>query len=384
MKNSELAQVKGIMKYKEELNKVKPLTQDTYTIAEAAEYFQCARSQVKGYHSNYKDIFGDTIVVEGKKGHQRTIISKDGMYLMAILLSNKSLVARELFNRVLPLVEGEEQITLDETAATVETVDEPVKENKAKIDNVIKFEDIKKAKEDKEIVECLKVTVGPTGIDVSPVKMTKKEAEKLVSETEDKLGHSNSFEEMLNSVAEKILNDILEAKIEDDEKVDTLKSCNCENCSTERLDEITYKTKLDMLNTISVLETQKVITEKYLKICDLLEVDKHEAKIMIQNFIIDSSRDIDNDILNYLMEQEKIKRCKQIGIINESIKLLAEEKYDNLKEAYLVIAQEMRYVLGMDFTKIVEDEQYNKFVESIIDLKEFDAAITIIRQILID
>lgn len=387
MKNSELAQVKGIMKYKEELNKIKPLTQDTYTVAEAAEYFRCAKSQIKGYHNSYRDIFGDTIIVEGEKGKQKTIISKDGMFLMAILLSKKSSLAKELFDRVLSLLFGEEQVTLEETAATVELEEEPIKANKIRTDNLIKFEDIKKAKEDNELVECLKVEIGPEGIDVSPIKMTKKEADKLVSETESELGQNDSFEDMLDALANKIVNDIFGSEEDDEEledEVDTLKSCNCKNCLDEKFDEACHDAKLTLLKTNAVLDMQKLTTKRYLEICDLLGVDKFEASIMIQNFIVNPNKDIDVEILNYLTDRKIMKRHKEIGIIEESIKLLSEEKYDNLEEAYLVLAQEMRYVLGQDLRDSIRSGNYNILAEAIVNMDEFDKAMIIINQILID
>lgn len=67
-----------------------------------------------------------------------------------------------------------------------------------------------------------------------------------------------------------------------------------------------------------------------------------------------------------------------MGIIQESVRLLAEEKFDNLKEAYIVLAQEMRYELGQDLTEFARQEEYSELVKVIVINNEFCSAMNII------
>lgn len=390
MKNSELARLEGIMKYKEELNKIKPLTQDTYTVEEAAKYFLCARSQVKGYHSNYKDIFGDTIVVEGSTGKQRTIISKDGMYLMAILLSKKSIVAKELFDKVLSLVSGEKQESFEEVASTVENVtkEKEEKDTTVKTDNVVNFEDLKKIKESKDAqnkeVKCIELSIGPDGIKVNPVKMKKKDADKLAKETIDKMNSENELDAMLanfaNSIFEGIVGQATEESLED--IAEPLRDCQCEECLSEEYNKACHAADLNKLALHSTLDLQLIVTEKYLNICNLLGIDEVDASILIQKSIVERSEDIDKDILNYLTKKKEKENIKKLGILKESVKLLAEEKFDSEKEAYMALAQEMRYFTGSDLTALVEEECYTTILAKIIETNEFEKAMIIIHQFL--
>lgn len=378
MKNSELVKLEGIMKYKEELHKIKPLTQETYTVEEAAKYFSCARSQVKGYHNNYKDVFGDTIIVEGSAGKQRTIISKDGMYLMAILLSKKSIIAKELFDKVLSLVSGEEQESFNEVASTVEVNKE---KTTTKNDSVVNFEDLKKIKESKDAenkeVKCIEVSIGSDGIKVNPVKMKKKDADKLAKETIDKMNSEDRIESMLANIANSIFEDIIGQTDEESEE-----DCQCEECLSENYNKACHAADLDRLALNATLDLQAITTEKYLTICNLLGIDEIDAAILVQNAIVNYSENIDKDILNYLTQRKEKENVKKLGILKESVKLLAEEKFDSLKEAYMVLAQEMRYFIGADLTELVEEECYTTILAKILEKDEFESAMIVIHQFL--
>lgn len=370
MKNTELVQVKGIMEFKEELEKVKPLTLEKYTITEAAKYFGCAKSQIKGYHTNYRDLFGDNIVVEGVEGRQKTIINKDAMFLMAILLNKKSKVAEQVFKNVLNLVINKDQVTLDEVAATVkeEAYNKEEKEVTSKTNNVINIEDLRKAKKDSDTLTCIKVKITPEGTEITPVELKNKEAKQLMKNK--KFNPKNEIPEELVDLLSGIASEIAGTFEEE--------SCRCPECLEEELVEAYHEADMEKLLVQSTLETEVIFTKNYMEKCELLGMDKLDAAIMIQSSIINGDMNIDSKILNYLIDEKRAKINKDMGIIQESVRLLAEEKFDSLKEAYIVLAQEMRYELGQDLTEFARQEEYSELVKVIVANDEFCSAMNII------
>lgn len=370
MKNTELVQVKGILDYKNELNKVKALVQETYTYREAAQYFKCAQSQVSGYCHNYKELFGDHITLDETGSRKVAKLDNDAMFLLALLLNKKSPVSKVVFDNVLNLVINKDQITLDEVAATVkeETYDKEEKEVTSKTNNVINIEDLRKAKEDSDTVTCLKVKITPEGTEITPVELKKKEAKKLVKNK--KFDPENEMPEKLEDLLSGIASQIVGTFEEE--------SCRCPECLEEELIEACHEADMEKLLVQSTLETEVIFTKNYMEKCELLGMDKLDSAIMIQSSIINGDMDIDSKILNYLIDEKKAKINKDMGIIQESVRLLAEEKFDNLKEAYMVLAQEMRYELGQDLTEFARQEEYSELVKVIVINNEFCNAMNII------
>lgn len=388
MKNTELVKVKGIMKFKGELDKVKPLTLERYTVPEAAQYFGCARSQIKGYHNNYRTLFGNNIVVEGPEGKQRTVLNKDAMFLMAILLNNKSKVAEQTFKNVLTLLLNEkaeenketakdaikeEQMTLDEVATTVEdkVCEKEEKEINSKVNNVINIEDLKKAKKESVDMTCLKINITPEGTRITPIELSKKEAKDFMKN--NKFNSAEEMPEELKNLFSNIASRIAEQFSDDEE------TCRCPECLEEEFTEASHTADMQKLLAQSTLETEVVITENYMKKCEILGVNKLEAAIMIQESIIDGDLDIDSKILDYLIKEKSSRITRDIGVIKESMYLLAEEKFDNLQDAYIILAQEMRYELGKDLTELAKQGQYNDLVKTIVVNDEFCSAMNIIQ-----
>ena len=381
MKNTELIKVEGILNYKEELNKVKELTQEKYTVKEAAEYFGCAKSQIKGYYTNYRDVFGDTIKVEGINGKQRTIISQDGMFLLAILLNKKTKVSEETFNNVLAKVVGQ-QMSMDETAATKETVKE------SKKDNMIDFEDLKKKKENKSKNDASSIKIS-----VTPIKITKENMDKIIKDANEELDNMDYIPEEikdmlrseLNSTAERIKKGFKAEEVinnitnELNEETD---SCRCEECLEQDFNEMAYEAAVTRLELEVNLDCQAVYTARYKEICSLLGIDDLEASIMIQRSIVSKDSDIDKDILFHLIDEKSMEIKKKMGTIKQSVELLAEEKCDSIEEAYMLLVQELRYVIGKNLTELVKEKRYDEITKTIVINKEFENAMAIIHNYL--
>lgn len=361
MKNTELVKLKGIMKYKEELNKVKPLTQDIYTVAEAAKYFSCAKSQIKGYHTNYKEVFGDTITVEGTQGKQRTLISKDGMFLMSILLSKKSKVAEEAFNRVKELVfnkeENAEQISMDEIASTKE---------KIATDNILNFSDLKAKKEKKkkeELVEITEIELTEEGPRAVTKKITREELEKRNEESKKRL--ASFFENIFSNIQE----NEEEGYYEEDEE------CDCPDCLENELNKYIHKSNLERLSLKHTLDGQITVTKSYKEICSILGIDDLTASIMIQKYILDTEKDIDMMILNHLVEQKIEEKERKEGSLYYSMELLTIEKFnENKEDAYIHLVNELKYIIGRDLSMYVIEHEYERLISKIVKLNAYEDA----------
>lgn len=376
MKNTELVQVKNIMDYKEELNKVKKLTKDKYTVAEAAEYFGCTKSQIKGYHTNYRDIFEGKVTVEGDTGRQKTIINKDGMYLMAILLNKRSRVAQKLFDNVLALIEGQKQLSIDEAAATTATEEEKQTSDinndkemkvKSKKENVITFEDLKKKKsKNDDAIECLKFELTEFGPKIEKVKMSKKEVEKELPKELKRI--FDEIDKELSKSLNKTNND--------------LRDCKCPECLEQELLECCHEADMQKLLAESTLDMEVILTERYMKKCEILGVDRLEAAIMIQSSIVDGEVNIDSKILDYLVNEKTLEIEKKTSVLKLSIELLAEEKCESIEEAFTLFAQEMRYVTGERLERYLKDKNYDKLLRRVVVNNEFDYALNVIREYL--
>lgn len=359
MKNTELVKVKNILKHKGILNEVKELAEDKYTIKEAAKYFACATSQVKGYLTNYKDVFGDNIQKEIPVGKAKEVltINKDGMFLLAILLGKKSKVAEEVFNKVNELVEKDsdvQQITMDEVASAVE------KEKKIKTDNVIDFNDLKERKANKEeMVEVPELELTPEGIKVVMKKITKKELERRHAESKEKI----------NELFESILEDIREYE-EDEEDV-----CNCPDCLEEEINEHIHQVNLEKIHLKHTLDAQLLITSRYKEICELLDIDDLTSSIMIQQFVLNNDYNIDEMILDHLVKRKEEENEKKVGSLYHSIELLAIEKFDENKEdAYLHLVNELKYIIGRDLSAYINERCYDRLLKKLVKLNAYEDA----------
>lgn len=381
MKNTELVKVEGILNYKEELDKVKKLTRKEYTVKEAAEYFNCTKSQIKGYHTNYRDLFGDLIRVEGVNGKQRTIISQDAMFLLAILLNKKTKVSEKTFKNVLARVVGQ-QMSMDETAATKET------EKKTNKDNVIDFEDLKKKIESKSETDMPSIKIKMIPLN----KLTKEKLDAMAKDAQVKLDNMKyipkEIKDMLNSALQDSVERIekginLEEKLNNiiNELDETDDSCRCEECLEQEFNEMAHEAAITRLELEANLDCQVAYVARYKEICSLLGVDDLEASIMIQRSIV-KGHDIDKDILFHLIDEKSMEIRKKMGIIKQSVELLAEEKCDSIKEAYMLLVQELRYTLGKDLTELVTKKEYDEITKTIIINKEFENVMAIIHNYL--
>lgn len=359
MKNTELVKVENILKHKGILNEVKKLELDKYTIKEAARYFACATSQVKGYLTNYKDVFGNTVQKEIPVGKTKELltINKDGMFLLAILLGKKSRTAEEVFNKVNELVEKNsdiQQVTMDEVVSAIE------KENKVKTDNVIDFNDLKERKANKEeMVEIPELELTPEGLKVVMKKITKKELEKRHEESKEKI----------NQIFENILNDIKEYEDEEDDK------CNCPDCLKEEINQHIHETNLEKIHLKHTLDAQLLITKRYKEICELLDIDDLTSSIMIQRFVLNNDYNIDEMILNHLVKQKEEENERKIGSLYHSMELLAIEKFDESKEdAYIHLVNELKYIIGRDLSAHVNERCYDRLLTQIVKLNAYEDA----------
>ena len=363
MKNTELIKVEGILKYEGELNKVKLLEQDKYTVKEAAEYFGCASSQVKGYITNYKDVLGDNIYKEIPKDKKIEVImiNKTGMYLLALLLGKRSRISEKLFNVVNDLVEKEtskcEQITMKEIAST--------KESK----KVVSLEELKekKAKQEEEMIEVPELEMTEDGPKFVIKKITKKEYEDRQAEAKEKI--SQIFDEIFSELEE-----------EDEDEFNEEESCTCAECLEEELNLAIHESNMLKLKARTTLDMQLTITKSYKKICDVLGIDELESSILIQDYITNGEeKDIDRAILNHLVNEKLLIEDKKVGSLNYSMNLLAIEKFDESEEdAYLHLANEMKYVIGKDLTELVVKHNYKEVLTTIVRLKAFEEAQAVI------
>lgn len=361
MKNTELIKVEGILKYEGELNKVKLLEQDKYTVKEAAEYFGCASSQVKGYITNYKDVLGDNVYKEIPKDKKKEVImiNKTGMFLLALLLGKRSRISEKLFNVVHDLVEKEtskcEQITMKEIAST--------KESK----KVVSLEELKekKAKQEEEMIEVPELEMTEDGPKFVIKKITKKEYEDRQTEAKEKI--SQIFDEIFSELEE------------DEDEFDEEESCTCAECLEEELNLAIHESNMMKLRARTTLDMQLRITKSYKEICEVLGMDELESSILIQDYITNGDEDIDRAILNHLVNEKLLIEEKQVGSLNYSMNLLAIEKFDESEEdAYLHLANEMKYVIGKDLTELVVKHNYKEVLTIIVRLKAFEEAQAVI------
>ena len=361
MKNTELIKVEGILKYEGELNKVKLLEQDKYTVKEAAEYFGCASSQVKGYITNYKDVLGDNVYKEIPKDKKKEVImiNKTGMFLLALLLGKRSRISEKLFNVVHDLVEKEtskcEQITMKEIAST--------KESK----KVVSLEELKekKAKQEEEMIEVPELEMTEDGPKFVIKKITKKEYEDRQTEAKEKI--SQIFDEIFSELEE------------DEDEFDEEESCTCAECLEEELNLAIHESNMMKLRARTTLDMQLRITKSYKEICEVLGMDELESSILIQDYITNGDEDIDRAILNHLVNEKLLIEEKQVGSLNYSMNLLAIEKFDESEEdAYLHLANEMKYVIGKDLTDLVVKRNYKEVLTTIVRLKAFEEAQAVI------
>ena len=361
MKNTELIKVEGILKYEGELNKVKLLEQDKYTVKEAAEYFGCASSQVKGYITNYKDVLGDNVYKEIPKDKKKEVImiNKTGMYLLALLLGKRSRISEKLFNVVNDLVEKEtskcEQITMKEIAST--------KESK----KVVSLEELKekKAKQEEEMIEVPELEMTEDGPKFVIKKITKKEYEDRQTEAKEKI--SQIFDEIFSELEE------------DEDEFDEEESCTCAECLEEELNLAIHESNMMKLRARTTLDMQLRITKSYKEICEVLGMDELESSILIQDYITNGDEDIDRALLNHLVNEKLLIEEKQVGSLNYSMNLLAIEKFDESEEdAYLHLANEMKYVIGKDLTELVVKHNYKEVLTTIVRLKAFEEAQAVI------
>lgn len=365
MKNTELVRVQGIMNYKEELNKVKPVEQEKYTIKEAAQYFGCASSQVKGYITNYKDVFGDMIRKESTATKPKEIItiSADGMFLLALLLGKRSRVSEKVFNIVNEKVEADapkqiamEEIAKEEIAATAE--------EKVTTDNIIDFNELKERKakkKEEEMIEVPSIEMTENGPEIVMKKISKAEHEKRVEEAKEAV--SSLFSKIAESIEEQ----------EEEEQ------CNCPECLEEEFNTAMHMSKLAMLEAKTTLGVQLEITKSYKEICSLLSIDDLDASIMIQGYIVNGEGDLDNIIFNYLVNQKRENENRNVGALHHSMELLATEKFNESKEdAYIHFANELKYVIGKDLTELVVKEEYEKLLTEVVRANAYTDAQNII------
>ena len=359
MKNTEMIKLENILTFKGEFDKVHKL-EDVYNARQASKLFGCTMSQVKGYLNNYKQYFEGHVKVVGTPGKQETLIDKEGMFLLAILLDNKSELARKVANRVRNLIAN------------------PVKEIK-KAKKEIKKEEPQQLEMNLE--ELLK------HLAESPSKATKVEEEiKIESDKpktekaqdkkvqEKKQPTQEDMQKELNEISSKLLvidliKDICEMKAELEQKV------------------YVEETKLNMLDLTTNLKENNMILSSYLEKCTMLGLEELESAIILQESFV-NDKDPDKEILNALYKQAKAETARKRGVLKESIELLASEKFNGqVQDAYYYLSNELRFCMGVNMKKIRIAQKHNNvspssYLDMIIEFNGFDFAMDIITTLL--
>lgn len=404
MKNTELIKVNNLLNFKGELDKIKPLTQEQYTAREAAKFFGCTMSQIKGYINNYKQYFTKSVEVVGTPGKQETRISKEGMFLLAILLDKKSTVAGAVTNAVRELIANNKQEEIEIPQEPVfEKTEQKVKEKaKKKVEAEPKKETKKEEHEqlkmnlDKPLVEVERVVMKNgkvekedslkisqeelKNIDSLKEKLDKffnniKEEKKEVKENTETEDNSISKEEMLA----KIVKNIAKIKKEIEKEV----NCNVQSNTDESKEEM----NLRLLSMAYDLKEDNIILDNYMQKCLTLGFEELESAIMLQEAFV-QDKNPDKVILNALYQKEKAELSRQRGVLKESIELLASEKFNGkIQDTYHYLSNELRFYMGMNMKKIRDKQKFanmtpTSYLDIIVNEKAFDYAMDIISTLL--
>ena len=230
-------------------------------------------------------------------------------------------------------------------------------------------------------------------ISVTPIKITKENMDKIIKDANEELDNMDYIPEEikdmlrseLNSTAERIKKGFKAEEVinnitnELNEETD---SCRCEECLEQDFNEMAHEAAVTRLELEVNLDCQAVYTARYKEICSLLGIDDLEASIMIQRSIVSKDSDIDKDILFHLIDEKSMEIKKKMGTIKQSVELLAEEKCDSIEEAYMLLVQELRYVIGKNLTELVKEKRYDEITKTIVINKEFENAMAIIHNYL--
>lgn len=377
MKNTELIKLDNILKFKGELTKVAPLEQSYYNTREAAKFYGCAYSQVKGYLSNYKQYFEGYVEVIGEPGKQTTRISETGMFLLAILLCNKSSLAKEITNNVRELVLLEKKIV--ESKAKKETKNKAKKTVKKEQPEQLKMDLGKEIEEVKE--EPKKKTVKIEKVVIKNGEVTEEEQIEMPLE---KLNTRDALEEMFNKFTK-------ENKVsKEDMIVNILRKIAKIKADIERedscLNKITNK-NMQLVELINELKITNAIADNYLDKCRILGLEELESAILVQESLV-YDKDIDAQILNALYNKAKEEISRKRGVLRESIELLASEKFNGeIQDTYHFLSNELRFCMGINMKKIREKQRFaginpTSYLDMIVNENAFDDAMNIISTLL--
>ena len=366
MKNTELIKIKNLLDYKNELEKVKKLEQDAYTTKEAAVFFGCATTQIKGYLTNYKEYFKGLTELVKDKGQQKILISKDAMFLLAILLDKKSTTAKQVTNAVKELIANESA----------------KKKPKKDIEEDVQLEmDLDKVKIERLVIKNGKIAK-EEGVEVSKKDLAKQDKiediikalfddKEEVNET-NKEESTNVTEEELKRLQKEIKNRIEDIKQEIEE---------------EEIDFLVSTANRSLFKLINNLKTNNAVLNNYMDKCRILGLEELESSILLQEaFILE--KDPDEVILNALYQKEKEELSRKRGVLRESIELLASEKFNGeIQDTYHYLSNELRFFIGMNMKKIRDKQRFaninpTSYLDMIIRENAFDYTMDVIHTLL--
>lgn len=332
IKNTLLVKMENIKKYKDELDNIKKLDKNIYNMKEAAEYFGCIASQLKGYYQNYKE----TLQPNVSTGDDKLIIAdKTGMFMLGLLLNKKSKVSSKLYNVVNELIEKEAYIKEESEVSSKTFKTDTLIENK------------------KAITEILTINQD-TGKDIQQVSF--KDFMDIVKDDE------LSFEEMhitkINkstgesiSVSKKdFFENIVKDLGLDEELVDTLKkvsnTCNCIKCITKREAEVKEEEAVeDEEQGSSLFDIINGIAEIFNNVIEEAgKEEENKEEDIIKDFIQKAIIDKTQERIDYEEQSCTCTKCleENLNVLSHAIETASIENTVCLI-AKNTLAKEMQY-----------------------------------------
>lgn len=170
-----------------------------------------------------------------------------------------------------------------------------------------------------------------------------------------------------------------------EEPRDSKEACNCDGgCGCyhqitfeEHVSELEMTARamgMEVLHVQHACETSRVELEYAINTCNILGISYGEAAIIAQRAIVED-KNIDSEILEYLLSQKRNAKKRMCNILKNAFDLLVSEKFNGKEaEAIEMLTNELRYV-GVNFTD--RSEETNVF-DRIVSEEVFDEAMTII------
>lgn len=109
MNRIEMAKMSNLMDYFWVIEKIVKFEKEYYSYKEIASILGITPTPIKGFRSNYKEIFDPLCIVTGEPGKQTALLNKEGVFRAAILASTKSEIGLTCFNVINKLINGNEE-----------------------------------------------------------------------------------------------------------------------------------------------------------------------------------------------------------------------------------------------------------------------------------